>query len=78
MNVQENALVLNVFLETFDVSVFASEPKYTLSILVSTIGGGLGLFLGFSFITAIEMCEFLLDFLLYFCHWKTRLDTVRP
>ena len=68
-DVKENALVLNIYLETFDVRIVDSEPKYTLSVLVATIGGGLGLFLGFSFITAMEMCEFLLDILLYFCHF---------
>ena len=40
-------------------TVMSEQPKTTLSDLISTIGGILGLFTGFSFLSLVELLEII-------------------
>ena len=41
--------------------MYVTEPKYDVIILLANIGGQLGLFTGFSFLTGIEIFELFTD-----------------
>ena len=55
----------NVPLPLYVPQVITTSPKYDWSILLANIGGQLGLCMGFSLITALELIELLVDLV---CH----------
>ncbi|XP_012941892.1 amiloride-sensitive sodium channel subunit gamma-like [Aplysia californica] len=61
---RQNLLKLHVFYEQLNFEKIVTTPKYDWSILLSNIGGQLGLWLGFSLLTAFEVIELLLDMFL--------------
>ena len=52
---------ISVKLTTLDVTVTSEVPEYSISQLLSDIGGQLGLWIGMSAITVFEMIEVLLN-----------------
>lgn len=52
---RENIAKVNVFLKDPYVKRFVREEKVSVITFVGTVGGLLGLFLGFSFISAVEI-----------------------
>ncbi|GFR99829.1 acid-sensing ion channel 1, partial [Elysia marginata] len=58
-------ILLEIYYETFNVEMVVSEPAYTWSKVLGDIGGQLGLFLGFSLLTALEILEFVFADLLW-------------
>ena len=63
--VKANFLELKVFYETLDVEVYESSPKYDGNSLFSSFGGVLGLCVGFSALTAVELLELAADLCCY-------------
>ncbi|GFR89693.1 acid sensing ion channel 1 [Elysia marginata] len=52
-------VVLEIFYDSFILETVSSEPAYTWNKLLGDIGGQLGLLLGFSILTAVEIVELL-------------------
>ncbi|XP_059177452.1 amiloride-sensitive sodium channel subunit gamma-like [Physella acuta] len=57
----DNFLRLEIYYETLRYESFASSPTFDWNSLLGNIGGQLGLWLGFSVLTAIEVCQFILE-----------------
>ncbi|XP_059177460.1 amiloride-sensitive sodium channel subunit gamma-like [Physella acuta] len=57
----DNFLRLEIYYETLRYESFASSPTFDWNSLLGNIGGQLGLWLGFSVLTAIEVCQFLIE-----------------
>ena len=64
---QQNLLKLDIYYENMSPEVIKSLPKYDWSTLLSNVGGTLGLWLGFSILTAMEVLELFLDFMIHTC-----------
>ena len=56
---ESTVLKLDVYFETLILEKIESRPAYTWNRLLADIGGQLGLLLGFSILTAVEMVELL-------------------
>ena len=54
-----NVTRLVIFYNEMKETVMSEQPKTTLSDLISTIGGILGLFTGFSFLSLVELLEII-------------------
>lgn len=59
--VQNNFLRLEIYYQTLDMQEIITKPVYDWSMVLGDIGGQLGLWLGFSLLTAIEIVEFIVD-----------------
>ncbi|CAG5119337.1 unnamed protein product, partial [Candidula unifasciata] len=59
--VRSNYLRLAIFLDSMEFLEFVTQPKYDWNLLLGTIGGLLGLWLGFSLLTGLEIAEVLID-----------------
>ncbi|XP_005106187.1 amiloride-sensitive sodium channel subunit alpha-like [Aplysia californica] len=58
---RQNLLLLSVYPETLKVDKYVTNAKYDWSILLSNFGGQLGLCIGFSILTALEIFELIFD-----------------
>ncbi|KAI1728550.1 amiloride-sensitive sodium channel domain-containing protein [Ditylenchus destructor] len=63
--VQENFAQINVFLHKMNVEHWIQEPTYSVWSLFCDIGGALGLFLGASLLTIIEVAYFVVHNKIY-------------
>ncbi|XP_071088517.1 acid-sensing ion channel 1A-like [Haliotis cracherodii] len=63
----ENLLELRVFYDNMMVTSTAQQPQYTVASLFSNIGGQMGLCLGASNLTIMEITELLVFIILYLC-----------
>ena len=52
---------LRISYESISVEKHVTRPKYDWEVLLANIGGQLGLFTGFSLLTAMELLELLCD-----------------
>ena len=70
--IQENFLELNVFFSSFDEQRVGQRQAYTYTSLLADIGGSMGLFVGASLLTCVEMAEFAVLYLLQLCRagWR--------
>ncbi|XP_068220935.1 amiloride-sensitive sodium channel subunit beta-like [Palaemon carinicauda] len=57
-------LTLNMYLDSPYYEVIQETPAYTFDTLISNIGGSLGLFIGVSIISIVELFEFIIDIVL--------------
>ena len=57
--IHRRILKLNIYFETFDETHITQHARYSPSDIFSTIGGLMGLCLGVSLISVLELCEFL-------------------
>ncbi|XP_042865706.1 uncharacterized protein LOC122249150 isoform X2 [Penaeus japonicus] len=76
----ENGTVrLHLYLESLVHEVIKESPAYTWDTLVCNMGGNLGLFIGMSLVTLVELFEFLLDLglLCYSARKRTRPEATR-
>jgi hypothetical protein len=55
----------NIFYTSLEYTEIAEVPVYTIVSLISNIGGTIGLFLGLSVLSSIEIIEKLLKFIMY-------------
>ncbi|CAG0890622.1 unnamed protein product [Darwinula stevensoni] len=62
---RENLAVVNVYYETFAVETISEHPQYPWSSFIGTLGGMLGLYTGLSFISILEVMEWILNIFLY-------------
>ena len=58
-------LFLMVYFDSTDVETYVSSPKYDGAVLFSNFGGALGLCLGVSALTAVEILELIADFVCF-------------
>ena len=59
---QKNALIkFNVYFDSFSYKLITETPSINVVELFSNIGGTLGLFLGVSFLTCVELIDFLIQ-----------------
>ena len=56
----------NVFFSELSMTVIEERPVYNLVSVVSNFGGLLGLYLGFSVLTILELVDFAFDMIEYF------------
>ena len=57
-DIHKNMLQVYVYYRSLQQTIIEQVPSYRLDELIANIGGQLGLFLGASIITLLEMCEF--------------------
>ena len=57
---------IGVYYEDLKYTLVSQQPKIELFGLISNIGGTLGLFIGFSFITLLEIFELLAELMFIF------------
>ncbi|XP_005109081.2 degenerin unc-8 [Aplysia californica] len=72
---RQNFLQLAVYPETLKVDKYVTNAKYDWSILLSNFGGQLGLCIGFSILSALEIFELIFDIithLVFFFIYHTR------
>ncbi|CAG0897893.1 unnamed protein product [Darwinula stevensoni] len=62
---RENLAVVNVYYETFAVERISEHLQYPWSSFIGTLGGMLGLYTGLSFISILEVMEWILNIFLY-------------
>ena len=63
----DNILELNIFYEDLNQQVVAEEPKIQLWNMLSTIGGSMGLYVGVSVITVVELIELVASLIRISC-----------
>ena len=63
---KERAIALNVYYPQFSYTVITELRKIPIIDLFSNIGGTLGLFLGISFLSFIEIVELVIEILIYY------------
>ncbi|XP_037076134.1 uncharacterized protein LOC119114679 [Pollicipes pollicipes] len=66
--IQSNFVELNVFFSAFTEERVGQQRAYTFTSLLADIGGSMGLFVGASLLTCVEMAEFLAAYLLQLVH----------
>lgn len=59
--VRNNFLRLEVYFPTLNFQEIVTKPTYDWTMLLGNVGGQLGLWLGFSLLTAMELVEFIID-----------------
>lgn len=62
---QQTMLMVNIFYDQMSYSLIEEQPELSIDALLAFIGGNLGLFLGISVLTVIEIIEFFF-YLIYF------------
>jgi hypothetical protein len=66
-NVSKTYYLINVYYDDLKYTLISQQPKIELFGLISNLGGILGLFIGFSFISLLEIIEVLAElFFVYF------------
>ena len=73
--VKSHYLRLNVYAKSNIVSVKEQVPMYTLTDLLCKIGGCLGLWVGMSVITILEIFDLVLNVLVRICKVTNKLET---
>ncbi|XP_070189008.1 degenerin deg-1-like [Littorina saxatilis] len=74
-----NIIRVEVFMSQLNVEKIVTEPAYDWLHLLSDVGGQVSLWLGFSLMTAVELCQLLVDLLgLLLAKLYTYLHTPRP
>ncbi|XP_070537189.1 acid-sensing ion channel 1C-like [Ptychodera flava] len=82
--IQENVIVLSIFYEGLNLQTITQLPDTDVIVLVSQIGGNMGLCLGASILTILELLEFALDYIASKCkllvsrYQKRRIIHVKP
>nr|CDJ94582.1 Na+ channel domain containing protein [Haemonchus contortus] len=69
---QKNTLLVEIYYERMNFQVLTESPAYSLVNLVSDVGGQVGLFLGMSIISVIELLTLLLLLICYCATHKSR------
>ncbi|XP_071088416.1 acid-sensing ion channel 1A-like [Haliotis cracherodii] len=65
--VTDNFLLLRVFYDQMMITSITQQPQYTVASLFSNIGGQMGLCLGASILTVMEITELLVFIILFLC-----------
>ena len=65
--VTDNFVRVNVYLSDMEVEVQEQQPSYRLSNLFSDIGGTLGLWVGLSLLTVVELVQLVVKFGFLIC-----------
>ncbi|KAK3869267.1 hypothetical protein Pcinc_025414 [Petrolisthes cinctipes] len=67
----QSTVRIHIYLDTLSYEKIVESPAYTWDTLISNFGGSLGLFLGMSIVTMVELMEFLADLMLWYFLWKS-------
>ncbi|XP_077980560.1 uncharacterized protein LOC144435805 [Glandiceps talaboti] len=73
-----NLVRLKVFFEELNFQSIVQTPKYNMASLLSSIGGTLGLYIGLSIITIMEIIVFLCHSCIFCCRKITGRGSVHP
>jgi len=65
-NLSKNFYMINVYYDDLKYTLISQQPKIELFGLISNLGGILGLFIGFSFISLLEIIEVLAELVFIF------------
>jgi hypothetical protein len=65
--IMENTLAVNVYYEDLKYTLISETPKMSIFDLVANTGGTLGLFIGVSLLSFVEIVEILLEFIIILC-----------
>ncbi|KAL3853649.1 hypothetical protein ACJMK2_017179 [Sinanodonta woodiana] len=72
--IRQNLLRLNIYLEDLSVLEFIQMPAYGLADLFADIGGTLGLWMGISVLTIMELVELIIRLVLLLANTETKTD----
>ncbi|KAK8376859.1 hypothetical protein O3P69_010060 [Scylla paramamosain] len=61
---------LHFYMDSLSYEKIEESPAFTWNTLVCNVGGNLGLFLGMSIVTLVELLEFLIDLLFSCCNFR--------
>ncbi|KAK6018880.1 Amiloride-sensitive sodium channel [Ostertagia ostertagi] len=73
---QKNTLLVEIYYERMNYQVLTESPAYSLVNLVSDVGGQVGLFLGMSIISVIELLTLVLLLVCYCATHKSRKQEI--
>ncbi|XP_006822315.1 acid-sensing ion channel 1B-like [Saccoglossus kowalevskii] len=76
-HIRENVLALTMFFEELNFETVDQLPETTIIDLLGIIGGNMGLFLGASFLTLLQIVEYLLDECVHCCKRAGRRKSSR-
>lgn len=65
-NLTKSTLVANLFYDDLDYSIVNEVPVITFDTLISNIGGNLGLFIGISILSIMELFEYVIQAIILF------------
>ncbi|XP_050712337.1 amiloride-sensitive sodium channel subunit alpha-like isoform X2 [Eriocheir sinensis] len=65
---------LHLYMDSLSYEKIEESPAYTWDTLICNVGGNLGLFLGMSIVTVVELFEFLFDLVMGCCRPRGRRD----
>nr|XP_006825083.1 PREDICTED: degenerin unc-8-like [Saccoglossus kowalevskii] len=77
-SVRQNLIRIELYFDELNFEAITEKPEISEEVLLSSIGGSLGLFCGFSFLTIVEFIQFAFDLvkLTYIRHIFKRLRPV--
>ena len=67
-DIYRNLLKVQIYLSEFDIDEIEQKPAYTWEMIPSDLGGLIGLYIGASVYSGLEVFSFLFSFAYYFCH----------
>ena len=70
--IRQNLLRLNIYLEDLSIVEFTQMPAYELADLFADIGGTLGLWMGISVLTIMELVELVIRLIMLLFHSETQ------
>ncbi|XP_021340130.1 acid-sensing ion channel 1-like [Mizuhopecten yessoensis] len=76
-SVIDNFLGVNIYFEDVNYEVITESAKYDEFQLLSNIGGTLGLFVGASVLSFVEIIQMLLEVVAYICKSRSKKNKVQ-
>ncbi len=70
--VKDNVAKVQIGYAFMEQTIITEQKKYEFNDLISGLGGTLGLFLGFSFLSLVEFVEIIAQAILIWYHQKNR------
>ncbi|KAL4225922.1 hypothetical protein ACF0H5_013910 [Mactra antiquata] len=72
--IRQNLIRLNIYLEDLSVVEFMQMPAYEIADLFADIGGTLGLWMGISVLTIMELIELIVSLIMLLCNSETTVS----
>lgn len=76
-NITKSTVILNIYFDDLENEIIEEMPALTFDTLISNIGGNLGLFVGISVLSGMEVVEYILKFFYFsfmWCNLKQKIN----